>query len=119
MHVNEVVQSCLETSCSWVYDSLVVSVNLSVVPVMAASNLSWSFRMSSVSSLRILWFCLLSSMTSGQAVISVARETTFIVHKPGQFTIFIAKTGQAQQTVTVVVEVSFKSIMSNLKVCSL
>lgn len=45
-------------------------------------------------------------MTSGQAVISVARETTFIVRKPGQFTIFVSKTGQAQQTVTVVVEVS-------------
>ena len=49
-------------------------------------------------------------MTSGQAVISVARETTFIVQKPGQFTIFVSKTGQAQQGVIVVVEVSLSQL---------
>lgn len=50
-------------------------------------------------------FAMESLFANSQAVVSVAQQTDFVVHRPGQFTILVTKTGQAQLTVIVVIEI--------------
>ena len=49
--------------------------------------------------------CLLT-VASGQAVISLLEPLSVVVHRPGQFSLNVHKTGSSSSLVTVIVEVS-------------